>query len=329
MHWDFYTVSAVIGGIALILVAVAFGTVAGTGAQRFWLSFFGALSIGYGIYVAKQTSGFYIFPVQIILAPIALLALAVVRIIKCSTERSTAGNPPARSLGNTSNTAGALSVRPIQTGDPTSVTSPPLTGASPTLTLRAAQPLRVREAVVKQGASFDPRFAVLQATPENPLYRRSDLDLEWSLDNTSPTLHDGEQLLAQWFATSRLKVGLNKDLRPSGPSANVTWVTTFDGPGSVVLTDRRLAGIVRAGESVFGSIGQMADGGIVLWTLDIERAASVTGEQVGSTPAVVISTGTPRGLLYLSNLRSAAADGAAVVSPDDAAAQINACMNLH
>jgi hypothetical protein len=66
MDWSAYEVFSVISGI--VLLAVAFAPRLETG-HRFWAVLGGALFIGYGIYVAGQSSGTFVFPAVIFVIP--------------------------------------------------------------------------------------------------------------------------------------------------------------------------------------------------------------------------------------------------------------------
>ena len=62
MHWDFYTLLSVLSGIVLIAASLA-GPVVGTARERLSIFAVGAFSFAYGIWVATQTSGFFMFSV--------------------------------------------------------------------------------------------------------------------------------------------------------------------------------------------------------------------------------------------------------------------------
>lgn len=67
MHWDFYTIAAVASGATLILL----GLFGGDSASRRGLGLVaGAALIGYGYYVASQTSGTYYFPIFLFVIPV-------------------------------------------------------------------------------------------------------------------------------------------------------------------------------------------------------------------------------------------------------------------
>jgi hypothetical protein len=171
--------------------------------------------------------------------------------------------------------------------------------------LQAAQPQSVREAVGKLSGSFCPQFALLKWKKDIQLYKPQNLNLAWSIASSTPELDAPEYISGSWFGTVRLKVAIDKNLQPTPASANVTWVTTFDGPGSIVLTDRRLVGLARAGETMFGPIGQDDGKIVVLWSLDLGHCSSVEVDAIGTTSAIILSSEIPAGRLTLTNVRSA------------------------
>jgi len=77
MHWDFYTLLSVLSGIVLIAASLA-GPVVGTARERLSIFAVGAFSFIYGIWVATQTSGFFMFSV----APAGLAVLIIVRAVQ-------------------------------------------------------------------------------------------------------------------------------------------------------------------------------------------------------------------------------------------------------
>ena len=292
MHWDFFTVMSVLSGIVLMVAALA-GPVIGTAGQRLGLFAFGVLSVVYGIWVARQSSGIYFFSV----VPAGLAIVILVRGFQHLAKPRSIAAPPIPDANHSSSSTPALR------------TSPTIVGAKPVPNqpsmLQAAQPPSVREAVGKLSSSFCPQFALLKWKNEIQLYKPRDLNLAWSIANDIPELDPSEHIGASWFGSVRLKVAINKDLQPTTASANVTWVTTFDGPGSIVLTDRRLIGIARAGETMFGAIGQDEGKVVALWSLDLGRCSSVDVDTIGTTSAIVISSDTPAGRLTLTNMRLA------------------------
>ena len=71
MHWSAYEVFSVISGVLLIAGAMLPGAPA-----RLGLFLVGAVLIGYGIVVANQSSGFWIFPIWIFIVPPGALLYA-------------------------------------------------------------------------------------------------------------------------------------------------------------------------------------------------------------------------------------------------------------
>ncbi|NUR03235.1 MAG: hypothetical protein HOY79_44000 [Streptomyces sp.] len=68
MHWSVYEIFSVISGIILLFLAVALPNIGAR--DRFWSGIGGLLMIGYGVYVANQTSGTYVFPAGIFVIPV-------------------------------------------------------------------------------------------------------------------------------------------------------------------------------------------------------------------------------------------------------------------
>ncbi|GAA1791509.1 hypothetical protein HC028_01065 [Planosporangium flavigriseum] len=79
MHWGAYEVFSVLSGLAMVVLAVVPGIKA---KDRMWALIAGALYIGYGIYVAKQTSGTFVFPVWIFIIPFGVVIYLIVTLAK-------------------------------------------------------------------------------------------------------------------------------------------------------------------------------------------------------------------------------------------------------
>ena len=94
MHWDFFTVLSVLSGIVLIAAALA-GPVVGTVRERLSIFAVGAFSFGYGVWVATQTSGFYMFSV----APAALAVGIILRAVQHSGQKKRAAGPTRAPVG--------------------------------------------------------------------------------------------------------------------------------------------------------------------------------------------------------------------------------------
>ena len=67
MHWGVYEVFSVISGIVLLVCGLLLPDVGVK--DRAWSVIGGAVMLVYGVYVARQTSGTYTFPVIIFLIP--------------------------------------------------------------------------------------------------------------------------------------------------------------------------------------------------------------------------------------------------------------------
>lgn len=68
MHWGVYEVFSVISGIVLLVCGLMLPDL--TVKDRSWSVLGGAFLLVYGVYVAKQTSGTYYFPVAVFIIPV-------------------------------------------------------------------------------------------------------------------------------------------------------------------------------------------------------------------------------------------------------------------
>jgi len=101
MNWDGYTVFSVLSGAVLLIGVLA---ARGLSAKdRLWGFIGGAFFIGYGLYVAGQTSGTFFFPVWIFIIPPA----AVIYLV-AATVRS---RPASRQPGAAAGSPGAVSAQ--------------------------------------------------------------------------------------------------------------------------------------------------------------------------------------------------------------------------
>jgi hypothetical protein len=88
MHWDCYTVFSILSG-AICIGAGLFARLSARDRLRALL--IGVFFAGYGVYVAHQTSGFFIFSVAIFLIPIGAAVLLVLAIASKLTGAGGAG----------------------------------------------------------------------------------------------------------------------------------------------------------------------------------------------------------------------------------------------
>ena len=338
MHWDFYTLLSVLSGIVLIAASLA-GPVVGTARER--LSFFavGAFSFIYGIWVATQTSGFFMFSV----APAGLAVLIIVRAVQHAGQAK-----PAAPAG-ASTAAGPQT--PSRPGGPPRHGAPPRHEASPALepprhpegpgarhgrrttlsALQAAQPERVRQAVDSTSRSFCPAFLLPGSSevsaPGDGLdyYLSEPLTFGWSLADGKPRLPRGEELFGLWQAGARVKVAVGRDLNPTTPRPGVSWVTVLDGTGLIALSRYRVIGVVVRGDSLLGAFDGSDDTGIALWSLPLRRFSSVSMTAVEHGEGLVLSSAEPAGHVTLTGIRTAGAPGrqAAAVPPEHVADMIN------
>jgi hypothetical protein len=96
MHWDGYTVFSVISGVMLIITGLAAGQLSPK--DRIYALIGGVFFGGYGIYVAKQTSGIFFFPVWIFIIPVVGIGYLVVAAAGATKPRpggQTRGTAPA------------------------------------------------------------------------------------------------------------------------------------------------------------------------------------------------------------------------------------------
>src|SRR5712692_5918189 len=105
MHWDFFTVLSVLSGIVLIAAGLA-GPVVGTARERLGIFALGAFSFVYGIWVATQVSGFYMFSV----APAVLAIMIIIRAVRHAGQKKPPAGQPS------SGTAALLPGTPSGTG---------------------------------------------------------------------------------------------------------------------------------------------------------------------------------------------------------------------
>lgn len=282
MHWDFFTVLSVLSGIVLIAAALA-GPVVGTVRERLGIFAFGVFSFSYGIWVATQSSGFYVFSV----APAGVAVTIIVRAVQHAAK---GGKPPG--------TADATGARPgsAQTASRPGV-SPPAVSA-----LRMAQPDRVRGAVRGGSTAFCPAFQLPDSAPGDQVA------LGWSTEDGRPRLTPGEETLGIWQANVRIKVAIDKGLKPSPARHGVTWVTVVDGTGLIAVSKFRVAGVIVRGDSLLGVFDEGA--GNALWSLPLLRLSSVEATEAG----LFLSSADPAGHVTLTGITAAEGGGSAVTA---------------
>jgi hypothetical protein len=329
MHWDFFTVLSVLSGIVLIAAALA-GPVVGTARERLSIFAVGAFSFGYGVWVATQVSGFYMFSV----APAALAVGIIFRAVQHAGQKQPAAGPTRAPVGPpSSGTAAAPAGTP-----PGAVAGTP--GATPgrratVSALQAAQPERIRQAVHGNSTAFCPVFqlpgsAGLSApTGSSDYYLAESLALGWSMADGRPRLPPGEELFGIWQAEVRIKVAIGNDLTPTPPRQGVSWVTVVDGTGLIALSRQRMIGTVVRGDSLLGAFDAAFDGagdtGIALWCLPLLCCSSVSATPVGHGEGLILSSAEPAGHVTLTGISAAEVTGrqAAGVPPGHVAEMIN------
>ena len=88
MSWDIYTIGAVVAGLALLVLAAMGGSIG----ERAWMVVGGLAFVGYGIYVATQTTGDFSFPVVMFIIPLIAVGAAVMKVM----ERLRSASRPGR-----------------------------------------------------------------------------------------------------------------------------------------------------------------------------------------------------------------------------------------
>jgi hypothetical protein len=111
MHWDVYTAFSVITGVGLLIAGLAVPGVSTK--SRIYAVVGGAFYVVYGIYVARQTSGTYYFPVFIFVLPIAAI---IGLVIKFSSANQTQRARSATKTG-TGRVEPQTAVRPHAVGE--------------------------------------------------------------------------------------------------------------------------------------------------------------------------------------------------------------------
>lgn len=294
MHWDFFTVLSVLSGIVLIVASLG-GPVVGTARERLGIFALGAFSLAYGIWVAGQTSGFYVFS----LAPAGLAIAIIIRAVQHAGQKKPQVRQPSQ----------AAAGMPAGPPPPQSQSQPPQQqpqNRTAVSALRAAQPDRIREAVAARSTGFCPAFQ-LPGPAEPPAaaaggdYCQADaLALGWSLADGLPRLPAGEELLGVWQAAARLKVAIGSDQSPAPAGPGISWVTALDGAGLIALSRTRVMGIVTRGDSLTGAFDRSAGTGAAFWCMPLRRISSVSVTQVGHGEGLMLSSSGPAGHVTLT-----------------------------
>jgi hypothetical protein len=85
-HWTGYEAFSVISGLIMIIGSMVPGLTPG---RRIGLFIVGLCFAGYGIYVARQATGLYFFPVEIFVIPV----VAIVYVIAAAITRQSPADP--------------------------------------------------------------------------------------------------------------------------------------------------------------------------------------------------------------------------------------------
>ena len=91
MDWSVYEVFSVISGVIMVGVA---GAPKLKASERFWALVGGGGLIGYGFYVANQTSGTFSFPAAIFAIPVVAVGYLVLQAYTRTRENTSAGQEP-------------------------------------------------------------------------------------------------------------------------------------------------------------------------------------------------------------------------------------------
>ena len=110
MHWDAYTVFSVISGVVLIGMGLAARLLI---KYRVYAFIGGAFFIGYGFYVAKQTTGTYFFSVWVFIIPVIGIGYLVATAAGVNKPRSSRPVPGAAG-SQPQNGSGAAAVAPVR-----------------------------------------------------------------------------------------------------------------------------------------------------------------------------------------------------------------------
>jgi hypothetical protein len=122
---------------------------------------------------------------------------------------------------------------------------------------------------------FLPAFARLKAT--NPGKRTTYDPLDFARLGTTPQPSVGETEVGRWVALSGCIFTITEDGAPfdTAPAgATGRPVKLFEGGAELLLTDRRLMGVVVRGETIVGKVGDQR-GSVLLFTLPLTRVDSL------------------------------------------------------
>jgi hypothetical protein len=86
MHWGAYEIFSVLSGVSILGLATFNGKEKPM--QRVWIACAGIFFVAYGIFVANQAAGYYVFPVEIFIIPGGLLLLGLFALFARSSSTS-------------------------------------------------------------------------------------------------------------------------------------------------------------------------------------------------------------------------------------------------
>lgn len=95
-HWDAYTIFSVLSGVCMVIFGLVPGLSPG---NRFWSIAGGAGLIGLGIYVSGQTSGTFVFPVEIFVIPFVMIPYGIYKLATAGSKSKKAPAAPSSTAG--------------------------------------------------------------------------------------------------------------------------------------------------------------------------------------------------------------------------------------
>ena len=262
MHWSAYEIFSVLTGVTCVIVGVFPGVPA---KDRLWGFAGGVVFIGYGLYVAGQDSGTYFFPIWIFVVPFAGIAFAIIRLVvgQSGGDGEDAASKSARPTARTSVTAPATAPRAVAVQPRPNPVLPaaPTTGASPAF--------RVVPVASDWAGTCDA------------------LDLRWGA-RFSLIPPQGEAVLARWscdVVICGIAPRLDGTAPAGAPSHPTKYVEAFSGDGLVILTTRRLVGMVMRGVALATPV-DVEEGQVLAFSLPLSGVETVSLHRVPENGAM-------------------------------------------
>ena len=127
MNWNGYTVFSVISGVILVIASLVARDVKAK--DRFYGIVGGGAFIGYGIFVANQTSGTFFFPIWIFIIPVIAI---VYLLVQASGKNRGVSRPASHAHGATAAKApNGAAAAPVSSAAMPGPGAPPAPPASP------------------------------------------------------------------------------------------------------------------------------------------------------------------------------------------------------